>query len=137
MSAKSPDNVDVEVGARIRELRTKAGLSQTALAQELGITFQQVQKYETGSNRVSSGRLTRIAEFLEVPITTLLGVDGEQGYRGKGARQAAPPLQLVTPPGAMRLLRAYASIDDGIVRRSLVAMVETIVNRPIGKSRKR
>jgi transcriptional regulator with XRE-family HTH domain len=95
MGVKSPDKVDVEVGARIRELRTTAGLSQTALAEQLGVTFQQVQKYEKGANRVSSGRLTRIAEFLQVPVTTLLGVDEEQGNRGKGARQAASPLQLV------------------------------------------
>ena len=68
MSVKRPDPVDVEVGHRIRIERLARGLSQTALANQLGVTFQQVQKYEKGVNRVGAGRLTKIAEVLGVPV---------------------------------------------------------------------
>jgi transcriptional regulator with XRE-family HTH domain len=64
MSVKSPDHIDVEVGQRIRIQRTALGLSQTALAHQLGVTFQQVQKYEKGKNRIGAGRLTKIADIL-------------------------------------------------------------------------
>ena len=68
MSVKRPDPVDVEVGHRIRIERLARGLSQTALANQLGVTFQQVQKYEKGVNRVGAGRLTKIAEVLGLPV---------------------------------------------------------------------
>ena len=73
MGVKSPDQVDVEVGQRIKVLRNDAGISQTVLAEELGVTFQQVQKYEKGVNRVGAGRLTKIAGVLNVPVSKLLG----------------------------------------------------------------
>ena len=71
MSVKRPDPVDVEVGHRIRIQRLSRGMSQTALANHLGVTFQQVQKYEKGVNRVGAGRLTRIAEVLGIPLGTV------------------------------------------------------------------
>ena len=76
MSIKSPDRVDVQVGSRIRLLRQGAQMSQTDLAEQLGVTFQQVQKYEKGMNRVGAGRLTKIAAVLGVPVSELLGDDG-------------------------------------------------------------
>ena len=74
MGVKSPDTVDVEVGQRIKVLRNDVGISQTVLAEELGVTFQQVQKYEKGVNRVGAGRLTKIAGVLNVPVSKLLGL---------------------------------------------------------------
>ena len=76
MSIKSPDPVDVQVGSRIRLFRLEAQMSQTDLAEQLGVTFQQVQKYEKGVNRVGAGRLTKIAAALRVPVSELLGDDG-------------------------------------------------------------
>jgi transcriptional regulator with XRE-family HTH domain len=70
MSAKTPDPVDIAVGHRIRVERLSRGMSQTVLADQLGVTFQQVQKYEKGVNRVGAGRLTKIAEALGVPVST-------------------------------------------------------------------
>ena len=70
MAKKSPDPVDVEVGRRIRVQRMARGMSQTELGKRIGVTFQQVQKYEKGANRVGAGRLTRIA--------TLTGRDPRQ-----------------------------------------------------------
>jgi transcriptional regulator with XRE-family HTH domain len=126
MSVKKPDPVDVEVGQRIRIQRLSTGLSQTTLADQLGVTFQQVQKYEKGVNRVGAGRLTKIAKVLGVPVTTLFGLhDGgaiERGDRGT----PSSPLKLLTVPGALRLLRAFGQINDGKMRRSLVELTENI-----------
>ena len=69
MGTKSPDAVDAEVGQRIRMLRNDVGLSQTALAGALGVTFQQVQKYEKGSNRIGASRLQQISLILQVPVS--------------------------------------------------------------------
>ena len=68
MGSKQPDLIDVEVGQRTRIQRLAAGLSQSELAERIGVTFQQVQKYEKGMNRVGAGRLTRIARVLNVPV---------------------------------------------------------------------
>ena len=70
MTPKKPDPVDVEVGQRIRIQRLQSGLSQTSLAEQLGVTFQQGQKYEKGVNRVGAGRLTKIAKVLGVPVSS-------------------------------------------------------------------
>jgi transcriptional regulator with XRE-family HTH domain len=129
MGVKSPDQVDVEVGQRIRVLRNNAGISQTVLAEELGVTFQQVQKYEKGVNRVGAGRLTKIAGVLNVPVTKLLGLDEEFIATSSSHENSASPLQLLTTPGALRLLRAYAKLEDGVMRRSIVALAENI-SRP-------
>ena len=137
MSAKSPDAVDAAVGQRIRMLRTDVGLSQTTLAQALGVTFQQVQKYEKGVNRVGAGRLTRIAEALNVPVSRLLGVDEEPDVASRGHGNSASPLQLLTNPGALRVLRAYAKVQDGAMRRSIVAMVENVAQGRGGEPKKR
>ena len=126
MSVKRPDPVDVEVGHRIRIERLARGLSQTALANQLGVTFQQVQKYEKGVNRVGAGRLTKIAEVLGVSVATFFSgkevLDSEQGMDSG----AASPLKLLTVQGALRLLRAYADIDDSNLRRSIVDLVDQI-----------
>ena len=128
MSVKRPDPVDVEVGHRIRIERLARGLSQTALANQLGVTFQQVQKYEKGVNRVGAGRLTRIAEVLGVPVGTFFA--GKELLEGEQAAQPgeASPLKLLTVSGAFRLLRAYADIEDGNLRRSIVDLVEQVAS---------
>jgi transcriptional regulator with XRE-family HTH domain len=126
MSVKRPDPVDVEVGHRIRLERLARGLSQTALATQLGVTFQQVQKYEKGVNRVGAGRLTKIAEVLGVGVGTFFtGKEILDTEQNKVAGEASP-LKLLTVSGAFRLLRAYAEIEDGALRRSIVDLVERI-----------
>ena len=138
MGVKSPDKVDVEVGQRIKVLRNDAGISQTVLAEELGVTFQQVQKYEKGVNRVGAGRLTKIAGVLNVPVSKLLGTRrGAPVATSRGHENSASPLQLLTTPGALRLLRAYAKLEDGVMRRSIVAMAENVALGREGESKKR
>ena len=126
MSVKRPDPVDVEVGHRIRIERLSRGLSQTALANQLGVTFQQVQKYEKGVNRVGAGRLTKIAEVLGVPVSTFFsGKEVLESEQGRSSDDTSP-LKLLTVSGAFRLLRAYADIEDTNLRRSIVDLVEQI-----------
>jgi transcriptional regulator with XRE-family HTH domain len=125
MAKKSPDPVDVEVGRRIRIQRMARGMSQTELGKRIGVTFQQVQKYEKGANRVGAGRLTRIATVLEVPVSTFFGASGGQGD------QTAPTagrsdLEYLIQPGALRLLRAYGQIKPGALQRSIVVLVERL-----------
>jgi transcriptional regulator with XRE-family HTH domain len=129
MSVKRPDPVDVEVGHRIRIERLARGLSQTALANQLGVTFQQVQKYEKGVNRVGAGRLTKIAEALGVAVGTFFtGKEILDTEQGRTAGEVSP-LKLLTVSGAFRLLRAYADIEDSNLRRSIVELVEQISSR--------
>src|SRR5262249_49778161 len=109
ISPKKPDLIDVEVGERIRIQRLQSGLSQTSLAEKLGVTFQQVQKYEKGVNRVGAGRLTKIAKVLGVPVSSLFGAD-DAGARSNSA--SSSPLKLLSVPGALRLLRAYGQLND-------------------------
>jgi transcriptional regulator with XRE-family HTH domain len=126
MSVKRPDPVDIEVGHRIRIERLARGLSQTALANQLGVTFQQVQKYEKGVNRVGAGRLTKIAEVLGIEVGTFFG--GKEIIDAEEAKVAgeASPLKLLTVSGAFRLLRAYGHIEDANLRRAIVDLVEQI-----------
>src|SRR6266540_1278690 len=112
MSVKSPDRVDVEVGHRIKIQRNVLGLSQTELADQLGLTFQQVQKYEKGVNRVVVGRLTKIAKVLKVPVTDLLGVHDNLGAKSEVQKDGSSPLKLLTVSGAVRLLRAYGTRSE-------------------------
>jgi transcriptional regulator with XRE-family HTH domain len=137
MGVKSPDKVDVEVGQRIKVLRNDAGISQTVLAEELGVTFQQVQKYEKGVNRVGAGRLTKIAGVLNIPVSKLLGLDEDSSATSRGYENSASPLQLLTTPGALRLLRAYAKLEEGVMRRSVVAMVENVAQGGGGEPKNR
>jgi len=126
MSVKRPDPVDIEVGHRIRIERLARGLSQTALANQLGVTFQQVQKYEKGVNRVGAGRLTKIAEVLGIDVGTFFGgKDVLEGGEAKDSGETSP-LKLLTVSGAFRLLRAYGDIEDSNLRRAIVDLVEQI-----------
>ena len=122
MGKRRADGNDAIVGRNIRVHRLTRKMSQSALAQAIGITFQQVQKYETGKNRVGSGRLVRIADTFGVPVMTLLaGVPG-------AARQTrdVSPLALIARAQPLRLVKAFARIEDQAMRRALVAVVEGI-----------
>jgi transcriptional regulator with XRE-family HTH domain len=118
MSVKRPDPVDVEVGHRIRIERLARGLSQTALANQLGVTFQQVQKYEKGVNRVGAARLQQIANALDVPVTFF--------YDGDNKAREVESLLFLDSAFSLRLLRAYSKIKDQTVQRQLVSLMESI-----------
>ncbi|WP_082528797.1 helix-turn-helix transcriptional regulator [Methylobacterium sp. Leaf466] len=114
---KQTTDVDRLVGLRITALRKARGLSQTALGTAVGVTFQQVQKYEKGQNRVGAGRLREIARLLEVPVTAFF--EDEEG----GSQNDA--FGFLGTQGAIELLRAYALIEDDQLRRDVLALVRT------------
>lgn len=120
------DPVDVAVGNRIRVQRLLSDMSQSALGEAIGVTFQQVQKYEKGANRVGASRLTQIAKALRVPIKTFFD-EGEEQEDGPKADTA---FEFLAVPGALELVQAYAQIDDSKLRRLLVALVKDMVDAP-------
>jgi transcriptional regulator with XRE-family HTH domain len=120
MSETHADPVDVAVGARIRLLRRMRGLSQQALADAAGVTFQQIQKYERGSNRVSASMLARIAETLQAPVAELFG----ESAAGQSAIDEVAGL--LAQPGALELLRAYSELPRGAARAALVDFVRSL-----------
>jgi transcriptional regulator with XRE-family HTH domain len=126
INPKKPDPVDVEVGQRIKMQRLQSGLSQSTLAEKLGVTFQQVQKYERGVNRVGAGRLTKIAEVLGVPVSSFFGAHDAKTPKRRDRGTVSSPLNLLTVPGALQLLRAYGRLNNGRMRRSIVDMVDNI-----------
>jgi transcriptional regulator with XRE-family HTH domain len=120
---------DIEIGRKIRTLRLERGLSQSGLADGIGLTFQQVQKYEKGANRVSAGRLQQIADMLNVPVMFF--------YSGMGARakkSEAPPssLAFLQTKGALRLMRAYTEITSRATKYALVVLAESLRNKEKG-----
>jgi len=118
LSPRSAVDADIEMGRRIRLRRQEKGISQRELAGHLGLTFQQLQKYEKGINRVGAARLQQIAE--------MLGVDISFFYDGDGKEPAVESLLVLNSVFSLRLLRAYIVVKDQVVQRQLVILVEMI-----------
>lgn len=132
MTAKVPNPIDKYVGSRIRMRRIMLGMSQEKLGEALGLTFQQVQKYEKGTNRVGASRVQQISDILQVPVSFLFdgGPSANMGTQGLG--EAPSPTYvadfLATSEG-LALTRAFTRISDAKLRRSIVDMVEQIAAR--------
>jgi transcriptional regulator with XRE-family HTH domain len=120
-SPKAADAVDIAVGQNIRMQRLLHGLSQTELGERLGVTFQQVQKYERGFNRVGSGRLYRIAEIFDMPVAALFA-----GVGSASARRPAAPAAAIPDREPLRLVRAFERVKDDRARRLIIALVEKL-----------
>jgi transcriptional regulator with XRE-family HTH domain len=123
MQGRKPEPLDAMVGAKIRVLRVSRGLSQSDLADQIGVTFQQVQKYEKGANRVGASRLSQIANVLGVSIGELF----EQTRQRPG--DSDTPFKLLVEPGAVRVLKAYVQTTDPRLRRAIVNLIEGIAGR--------
>ncbi len=128
VESKKPNPVDVHVGARVRFRRTMMGTSQEKLGEALGVTFQQVQKYEKGTNRVGASRLQKIAEVLQVPVAFFF-----EGYQGEaaqpaGLREAETEFVHDYPVSAesIQLNRAFGKIQDPKVRRRILELVRSL-----------
>ncbi len=129
MTQKSPSPIDKYVGTRIRMRRLMLDMSQTSLADALGITFQQVQKYEKGANRVGASRLQAISHVLQVPVSFFFeGAPAVPGQKQTGA--AAPSLayvsDFVSSSDGLTLMNAFTKIKDNQVRRRIVDLVDRI-----------
>jgi transcriptional regulator with XRE-family HTH domain len=118
MKPRSAGKPDIELGRRIRVRRLEQHISQAELGDKLGVSFQQVQKYEKGVNRVGAARLQQIAIVLDVPVTFF--------YDGDGKSREVDSLLFIDSAFSLRLLRAYAKIKDGTVQRQLVSLMESI-----------
>jgi transcriptional regulator with XRE-family HTH domain len=131
MSTKDPNPIDKHVGSRVRMRRLMLDMSQEKLADGLGITFQQVQKYEKGTNRISASRLQQASHILDVPVSFFFEQSPEPaGHgRGHGASPSAAYVDgfLATSDG-LALVKAFMQIDDLTLRRSIVRVVEGIVS---------
>ncbi len=128
--ARRADNRDAEVGRRVRSRRLECRLSQTELADRIGVTFQQVQKYEKGVNRIGAGRLQRISEALEVPISFFFGA----GTGGATAKAEAPAsgesvFGFLQTSGSVRIVKAFHKIKSRKARQLLVEMAEELADQ--------
>ena len=121
---KKRDPNDQEIGKRVRALRLQRGMTQVKLGSLLDVTFQQVQKYENGANRISAGRLQRIADIFEVPITFFYTGIGD----GRKHDKSEPEFELFQTGDVIRLVRAYSSIKERGVRLELLRLTEAIAN---------
>jgi len=130
VNPRGASSIDAHVGLRVRQRRTLMGLSQTQLGESLGLTFQQVQKYERGFNRIGASRLFELSRVLGVPITYF--------FEGLGPETEAIPFnrtgQPVVAPDPMNkretleLVRAYYRIPDAQIRRRLFDLTKAIAN---------
>jgi len=123
---RKPNDVDAHVGSRLRQRRMLLGISQEQLAEMLGLTFQQVQKYERGTNRVSASRLFQLARALDTPITWFF--DEMESDRG-GDKEKAASAEDTDPMSrreTLELVRVYSRIDDRKVRKKLYEMAKAL-----------
>ncbi len=129
-----PNPVDVHVGARLRVRRTLMGMSQTTVGDAIGLTFQQMQKYEKGTNRISASRLFALSRLLDVPIQHFFddmpaAVAVSSPATAKRGKAKKPPIYEPDPMAkreTLGLVRAYYKIRDPEIRKHLLAMTKTL-----------
>ncbi len=126
-SQKSPNPVDVHVGSRVRLRRLLLGMSQDKLGEELGVTFQQIQKYERGANRIGASRLYRMAKVLGVPVGFFYEGADEDPAPGFSEGDQTPLVDdFINSPEGVALAAAFASIKSTKVRRKVLELVRAM-----------
>lgn len=127
---KKPNPIDVYVGGRIRLRRNMLGMSQEKLGDNLGITFQQIQKYEKGTNRVGASRLQAISSILEAPVAYFFeGAPGGSPAEGFAEEnQTDYVVDFLSSSEGLQLNRAFARITDPKVRRKIIDLVRTLAD---------
>ncbi|AUW40438.1 XRE family transcriptional regulator [Rhizobium ruizarguesonis] len=126
---KKPNPIDIHVGSRIRLRRTMLGMSQEKLGESLGITFQQIQKYEKGTNRVGASRLQNISNILNVPVSFFFeDAPGEHSAGGGGMEASSSNyvVDFLSSSEGLQLNRAFVKISDPKVRRKVVELVKAL-----------
>lgn len=145
--ALHPNPIDIHVGKRVRLRRTLLGMSQEKLGDAIGLTFQQVQKYERGTNRIGSSRLWQLSQVLDVPVSYFFDdVSDEVAAAAKPRTKAEKAAGLAEVPGpafeadpmarreTLELVRAYYKISNGGVRKRVFEMVKALGNAEGGAS---
>ena len=137
MPSKAPNPVDRHVGSRVRMRRLMVGMSQEKLGDALGLTFQQIQKYEKGTNRIGASRLQQISEILQIPVSFLFeGVPGSTDVEGfSGPVSPAYVADFLATSEGLALIRAFSRIPDIKLRRAIVDLVEQIGGREAPEKR--
>src|SRR5437764_2642894 len=127
MSTKAPNPVDKYVGSRVRMRRIMLGMSQEKLGDALGLTFQQVQKYEKGTNRIGASRLQQISEILQVPVSFFFDGAPNVSIRSHGTQDAPSPAYVsdfLASSEGLALTKAFTQIKGPRMRRRIVDLVE-------------
>ncbi|PLX38089.1 MAG: transcriptional regulator [Hyphomicrobiales bacterium] len=131
-SKKSPNPIDIHVGSRVRLRRMMLGMSQEKLGEHLGITFQQIQKYEKGTNRVGASRLQHIATVLKVPISFFFeDAPGTPDEAAKGFAEGKPAgyvVDFLSSSEGLSLNKAFVQIKDAKVRKRIVELVKALAD---------
>ncbi|WP_245803086.1 helix-turn-helix domain-containing protein [Acuticoccus yangtzensis] len=133
---KQPNPIDIHVGSRLKLRRTMVGMTQEKLGDQLGVTFQQVQKYEKGANRIGASRLQEIARILAVPVAYFFEdakeshPESERNMDYGFAEDHSPAFDLPHVPSgeAHALARAFSRIADARIRRRIIDLVETLAD---------
>lgn len=137
MLKKVPNPIDRHVGSRVRMRRMLAGVSQEKLGDALGLTFQQVQKYEKGSNRISASRLQQIAKMLDVPVSFFFdgAPTGDMPTGGfSDAASSAYVSDFMSSSEGLQLTKAFVRIKNPKVRRRIVDLVESLAEEDGGNA---
>jgi transcriptional regulator with XRE-family HTH domain len=130
MAKKAPNPTDKHVGARVRMRRMMLSMSQEKLGDALGLTFQQVQKYEKGANRIGASRLQQIAHILQVPVSFFFEGAPSLGPQADGFAEAPSPTyvsEFLATSDGLALTKAFMRIEDPKLRRRIVDLVEQMV----------
>jgi transcriptional regulator with XRE-family HTH domain len=129
---KTPSAIDVHVGSRVRLRRTMQNMSQEKLGTALGISFQQIQKYEKGTNRIGASRMHQIASALEVPVSFFFedapGPDGETVSGFGEATTSDYVVDFVSTKEGIELNRAFVRITNSAIRKRIIDMVRTFAD---------
>lgn len=124
INAKTPSPIDIHVGSRLRKRRRMLGMSQATMGERLGLTFQQVQKYEKGMNRIGASRLQQAADILGVTVPYFFEGSDEGPY--KGALSPSCIDDFVSSSEGLRLAKAFMRIPRSSVRLRVVALVNEL-----------
>jgi transcriptional regulator with XRE-family HTH domain len=131
VSAKLPNPIDAYVGSRVRMRRLMLGMSQERLADQIGVTFQQVQKYERGTNRIGASRLQTIATVLAIPVSFFFQQDPSQPLTTEGLGQLGGLEDLsefLTSKEGLALNKAFMKIADKGIRESVLLLITSLAN---------
>lgn len=132
VAKKQPNPIDIHVGSRVRLRRMMTGISQEKLGEHLGITFQQIQKYEKGTNRIGASRLQSISNVLQVPVSFFFegapGPSSGSEQAGFQENSSSYMIEFLSSPEGLQLNKAFSKIQDARVRRRLVDLVKSIAD---------
>lgn len=123
MPKANTHSIDKAIGGRLKMYRQRANISQTALGKHLGVSFQQVQKYENGTNRISAATLIKISRALNVPVGELMVLESQQAPAAGSSRDLA---RFAKSSEGRSLIHGFMAIDDPLLRRHIVGLVKAL-----------